>query len=237
MFANETLMNNFFFKLLSYFFNRKVFIENNFPDTECRTYENLDALRMQVDNTDSASLRFESILENDISQVNDGGANTSNDAAGHGFLFDIQHENYDIPRINNNNNSIHSVAQQKQCANYENDDIERKKFEFSHKNPTNKNELTDNALFNKFREAADIGAASYIQDTIDEQTNVDTSSDELSEGKLKDSNSVSCEDLLEFADEKPKGKERGIESDEVRLMIKVLGKTVNEIYKFIMKLL
>ncbi|XP_050073111.1 uncharacterized protein LOC126561207 [Anopheles maculipalpis] len=43
-------------------------------------------------------------------------------------------------------------------------------------------------------------------------------------GTLKKSmNFVSCEDLLEFA-EKPKGRARGLESDEVRIMSKVLGK-------------
>lgn len=43
-------------------------------------------------------------------------------------------------------------------------------------------------------------------------------------GELKKSiNYVSCEDLLEFA-EKPKGRARGLESDEVRIMSKVLGK-------------
>uniref|UniRef100_A0A182S620 Uncharacterized protein n=1 Tax=Anopheles maculatus TaxID=74869 RepID=A0A182S620_9DIPT len=43
-------------------------------------------------------------------------------------------------------------------------------------------------------------------------------------GALKKSmNFVSCEDLLEFA-EKPKGRARGLESDEVRIMSKVLGK-------------
>uniref|UniRef100_A0A182MQ75 Tyrosine-protein kinase PR2 n=1 Tax=Anopheles culicifacies TaxID=139723 RepID=A0A182MQ75_9DIPT len=39
----------------------------------------------------------------------------------------------------------------------------------------------------------------------------------------KSMNFVSCEDLLEFA-EKPKGRARGLESDEVRIMSKVLGK-------------
>uniref|UniRef100_A0A182PA13 non-specific protein-tyrosine kinase n=1 Tax=Anopheles epiroticus TaxID=199890 RepID=A0A182PA13_9DIPT len=44
------------------------------------------------------------------------------------------------------------------------------------------------------------------------------------DGELKKSmNFVSCEDLLEFA-EKPKGRARGLESDEVRIMSKVLGK-------------
>ncbi|XP_058836035.1 activated Cdc42 kinase-like isoform X3 [Topomyia yanbarensis] len=46
----------------------------------------------------------------------------------------------------------------------------------------------------------------------------------IAEGDLKKSiNYVSCEDLLEFA-EKPKGRVRGLESDEVRIMSKVLGK-------------
>lgn len=40
------------------------------------------------------------------------------------------------------------------------------------------------------------------------------------------SNSVSCEDLLEFSEKKPNGRERGAESDEVRIMIKVLGPKV-----------
>ncbi|XP_052840727.1 activated Cdc42 kinase-like isoform X2 [Drosophila gunungcola] len=42
--------------------------------------------------------------------------------------------------------------------------------------------------------------------------------------RLADSNSVSCEDLLEFSDKKPRGCERGVDSDEVRIMVKVLGK-------------
>lgn len=49
--------------------------------------------------------------------------------------------------------------------------------------------------------------------------------------QLKNSNSVSCEDLLEFSDKKPKGCERGVDSDEVRIMMKVLGKNVNKKYK------
>lgn len=44
------------------------------------------------------------------------------------------------------------------------------------------------------------------------------------------SNSVSCEDLLEFSEKKPNGRERGAESDEVRIMIKVLGPKVRESY-------
>uniref|UniRef100_A0A182IUJ2 non-specific protein-tyrosine kinase n=1 Tax=Anopheles atroparvus TaxID=41427 RepID=A0A182IUJ2_ANOAO len=52
----------------------------------------------------------------------------------------------------------------------------------------------------------------------------DLSQQRVDGGELKKSmNFVSCEDLLEFA-EKPKGRARGLESDEVRIMSKVLGK-------------
>lgn len=222
-------------KLKQYTSSWKKFIENNFADEECRTYENLDALRMQVDNTDSASLHFESILESDINQVSDLG---NSSGAGHSFLFDIQRDNYDIPR--NNDSPVPSGTA---MASYENtdvnNDIERRKRDFAHKYPNYaqaKNELTDNALFNKFRESADGCGASASDDkdeithrslTDDDDINADGSNDELSEGILKDSNSVSCEDLLEFANKKPKGKERGIESDEVRIMTKVLGINVS----------
>lgn len=208
---------------------------------------------MQVDNTDSASLHFESILESDINHVSDSNSNDNS-----GFLFDLHRENYDIPR---NSSRPQSTA----MASYENtnvnNDIERKKRDFSHKFPNYahpKNELTDNALFNKFRDAADGCSGSTSQqdskektphwpindttmdndeieveddeeeDEEEEDINADESNDELSEGKLRDSNSVSCEDLLEFADKKPKGKERGIDSDEVRIMTKVLGSNVSK---------
>lgn len=250
--------------------SRKKFIENNFADEECRTYENLDALRMQADNTDSASLHFESILEGDISQNNGGGGgigDNGTDSSGHHdmavagtstggsatagidhFLFDIQRDNYDIPR--NNTNPSPSIERS-----YENTDldfdIERKKREFPHRYANygqTKNELTDNALFNKFRDAADgctiVSSPSTadastpnhddIGDVDDDDEDDDVidanDDDQLTEGKLKDSNSVSCEDLLEFANKKPKGKERGIESDEVRIMTKVLGTNVSSRY-------
>lgn len=179
---------------------------------------------MQVDNIDTASLHFESILENDINQMPETSGNGRNE-----FLFEQQHENYDVPRVSND-----------AAASYENTDnrplfferIEREKMEFSQKNPTfsqSKNELADNVLFNKFRESAD--SSSHLTNDGNEATNQpineDESNDQSLDGKLKDSNSVSCEDLLEFADKKPKGKERGIESDEVRIMTKVLGPIVS----------
>lgn len=188
---------------------------------------------MQVDNTDSASLHFESILESDINKVGD----MSNDSIGHSFLFDA-HENYDIPRINANTGALNSSMASYENTNV-NNEIERKRREFAHKYPNYsqpKNELSDNALFNKFRESADecataSGETKDVHQSIDDDDiNVDEpNDDELCEGKLKDSNSVSCEDLLEFANKKPNGKERGIESDEVRIMTKVLGTNVSHL--------
>lgn len=43
------------------------------------------------------------------------------------------------------------------------------------------------------------------------------------------SDHVSVEDLLEFADQKPCGRQRGVESDEVRIMNKVLKQQVRAI--------
>lgn len=189
---------------------------------------------MQVDNMqDTASLDFESILENDINQIAD--VNSNDGSGGNGFLFDQTDENYDVPRGNNNDAP---------GAYYENTDHqrstffgrnEREKMEFLSKTPSfsqPKNELADNVLFNKFRESADNATQlneAAGQSTV--QSTNETTSDDNQNGKLKDSNSVSCEDLLEFADKKPKGKERGIESDEVRIMTKVLGTVVSYLKK------
>lgn len=211
----------------------KKFIENNFPDKEFRTYENIDTLRLQSDNTDSASLHFESILENDINKITD---MSGGDDSNHAFFFDMQRDNYDIPRINNNINE----------SGTQNIELERKKTEFLQKFPNYmqpKNELANNALFNKFRDSAEIDQAmsSSVVDHVDRSHNVGKQepidfaeledatddSEKMLERKLIDSNSVSCEDLLEFANKKPKGKERGIESDEVRIMTKVLGSVVS----------
>lgn len=190
-------------------------MENNFPESECRTYENVDALRMQVDNTDSASLHFESILESDIDP---------DECPTNGFSF--------------NGKCNASARPWSLSANYVNDEIVSDKDELPHRigqfGATPKNELNDNALFNKFREAADTTAiTSYGRATSGgtdvEQPNESNENNDLCESKLKDSNSVSCEDLLEFANEKPKGKDRGIESDEVRIMTKMFGAAVSNL--------
>ncbi|XP_008194423.1 activated Cdc42 kinase-like isoform X2 [Tribolium castaneum] len=49
----------------------------------------------------------------------------------------------------------------------------------------------------------------------------------VDEEKLS-SHHVSCEDLLKFANTKPSSRARGIDSDEVRIMLKVLGKDVSK---------
>lgn len=47
------------------------------------------------------------------------------------------------------------------------------------------------------------------------------------------SHHVSCEDLLKFANTKPSSRTRGNDSDEVRIMSKVLGKDVSKLLIFI----
>ncbi|XP_055839977.1 activated Cdc42 kinase-like isoform X3 [Episyrphus balteatus] len=102
------------------------------------------------------------------------------------------------------------------------------------------NELAGHALFNKIRESVDMAMnrsqtsdgsrhssrpGSKQEGVVIESSNEIEEEDASPQGALvKDSNSVSCEDLLEFSDKKPKGCERGVDSDEVRIMMKVLGK-------------
>lgn len=123
----------------------------------------------------------------------------------------------------------------------------------SKNNLTADNELAGNALFKKVRESVDLAmdkklpctttaassggssgsnkvhkvtrASSIATTTTRPQT--ETEYFAAATARLKDSNSVSCEDLLEFSDKKPKGCERGVDSDEVRIMVKVLGKNVS----------
>lgn len=209
----------------------KKFIENNFPDTSYRTYENLDSLRAQMDSIDSASLHFESILEND-------GEASQRDSTANGFGFELRNtDNYDVPRT-----SVEMRSSMRRLS----ADIERKKLAFSQKYPNYsqpRNELSDNVLFLKFRESSEGGplhpdaqpqlASSQPPIDFGQLGNASEEGDAMPERKLQDSNSVSCEDLLEFADKKPKGKERGIESDEVRIMTKVLGSVVSTKKKFL----
>ncbi|XP_055921473.1 activated Cdc42 kinase-like, partial [Eupeodes corollae] len=103
------------------------------------------------------------------------------------------------------------------------------------------NELAGHALFNKIRESVDMAmnrsqtsdgsrhssrpGSKHESVVLESSNEVGQEEDASPQGALvKDSNSVSCEDLLEFSDKKPKGCERGVDSDEVRIMMKVLGK-------------
>ncbi|XP_067631079.1 activated Cdc42 kinase-like [Eurosta solidaginis] len=110
------------------------------------------------------------------------------------------------------------------------------------------NELAGNALFKKVRESVDLAMDKKPSSANNNSGNVITSQTlkrtasaatgtrpqteseyfAAATARLKDSNSVSCEDLLEFSDKKPKGCERGVDSDEVRIMVKVLGKDIVE---------
>lgn len=216
--------------------NRKYTISTSSGDfnNEFRTYENLDTIRSHLD-MDSASLHFESILESHLDD------RASPDVA-NGFVFD----NYDVPRVRNRH-SISAIAEIKRPASfdYRNSDFERRRLEFAEKYPNYvqpRNELASNALFIKYKTHTDRNDNSIALrnstsgiDGLNNNQSIDSDSlddvneedEQILERKLKDSNSVSCEDLLEFSDKKPKGKERGTESDEVRIMSKVLGTVVS----------
>lgn len=199
--------------------NDKYYYAKKFAN-DSRSYANIDSLGYEVDCTDSASLDFESILENDVNKIGE----MSSPEVLNGFVFEIQKEHF---------------AKDDGSDEVINLDIERKKFEFSRKYPKYvqpKNELADNVLFNKIKDQVEsvinvgsvdvVGCSSKGNGIVDLED--DKGDDEsLLERRLNDSNAVSCEDLLEFSDKKPEGRERGVESDEVRIMTKVLGAVVS----------
>lgn len=190
-------------------------MDNNFTEGECRTYENLDALRLQVDNTDSASLHFESILENDTEP-------DDVECTAKGFSFGAQRG------ISSHQGPVQRPPPD---ANYQNDAM-LNRADFSHKfsafGAMPKNELIDNALFNKFREAADTAATtSDGRESTSHSLALNKPNDLLCDAKLTDSSSGNCDDLLEFADKEAAAKDRGTDSDEVRIMTKILGAAVS----------
>lgn len=100
------------------------------------------------------------------------------------------------------------------------------------------NELAGNALFKKVRASVNMamnrssvdgsdGVKNGTTATAPQKPQTEAEYFAASAARLADSNSVSCEDLLEFSDKKPRGCERGVDSDEVRIMVKVLGKDVS----------
>lgn len=210
-------------------YSQKSFIENNFPDSSARyslidfnqhrTYENIEAFQKRfscVDEADTASLHFESILEND-----DHLTNISDDMVDGFCVF----ESNKVPSTSNEP-PIKKPERKSLTKHVSVNGIESKKLEFSQKYPKYKmprNELASNALFNKIKESVENAA------TV-EECEVELEVSEI--GELKKSiNHVSCEDLLDFSEKKPKGRERGAESDEVRIMTKMFGSKVSRALK------
>lgn len=204
----------------------KSFIENNFPSSQMRhslielnghrTYENLEAFQKRfscVDEGDTASLHFESILEND-DNVDD----MMSDDMVDGFCVFETGSSSKAPSTSNEP-PLKKPERKSLTKPVPATVIESKKLEFSQKYPKYKmprNELASNALFNKIKESVE--NASMVDECEVELAVTDGECD------LKKSiNHVSCEDLLDFSEKKPKGRERGIESDEVRIMTKMFG--------------
>lgn len=211
----------------------KDFIENNFPSTPLgnsfielsgqRIYENLEAFQERYANHaegDTASLHFESILESDESFGKN--APIPDDMVDGFCVFEA--ESSKIPSTSNGiTHSLKKPENVPAIKNVPSPIIESKKLEFSQKYPKYKmprNELASNALFNKIKESVEMAA-------LEDVCEIELETNDANETDLKKSiNHVSCEDLLDFSENKPKGRERGAESDEVRIMTKVLGKQV-----------
>ncbi|XP_055704547.1 activated Cdc42 kinase-like isoform X2 [Phlebotomus papatasi] len=186
-------------------------------------HESINMFACDSPNADTASLHFESILESEINKV---GEMSSPDVVDGFSCFEIQKDTYD----KYSSTFEGGIGSDSELRNL---DMERKKSDFSGRF-VQKNELADNALFNRVRESVNsaTSAPRLAPKAMPESSESYTTSDEeqmmMGESQLlqEASNSVSCEDLLEFSERKPKGRERGAESDEVRIMIKVLGKKI-----------
>jgi len=235
----------------------KDFIENNFPSTsfqdlrmpsvsvtnEARTYQNIEDFQKRFsshEQSDTASLHFESILE-DENVVND--VQISDDMVDGFGLFESENSGNNSKAnsrnncasrvINNHCNSSSSFPfkrVERKPFSVSTSSIESKKNEFSQKFPKYKmpkNELASNALFNKIKESVEM-AANTDECEIELEMENQNNSGGNSPCELKRSiNHVSCEDLLDFSDKKPLGPERGLESDEVRIIRKMFGNKVS----------
>jgi hypothetical protein len=238
----------------------KDFIENNFPSasarsfhnlsngkSDTRTYQNIEDFQKRFschDQSDTASLHFESILEDESS------VKISDDMVdGFGVFETDNNKSTLIPSLNTNCSNSNSSDSKKVPASNSSSfpfirvekkspatstssllstvAIEAKKNEFSQKFPKYKmprNELASNALFNKIKESVEMAAAMEDECEIE----LETENHHHNVGELKRSiNHVSCEDLLDFSDKKPLGIERGDESDEVRIIRKMFGSKVS----------
>ncbi|XP_032306966.1 activated Cdc42 kinase-like isoform X2 [Drosophila ananassae] len=213
------------------------------------TYQNLDKLTPAdaAGLTDTASLQFESILESDSSKE---GILQSPDVTDGFYNFSIQKEHYNkskeadqIPDDELRNLDIESSRKTatpvSTCSAVESEDTqppaEVAPDAASRRYSSADNELSGNALFKKVRASVNMamsrnsigGETSLVSQPVGGASAKPQTEAEYfaaTAARLADSNSVSCEDLLEFSDKKPKGCERGVDSDEVRIMVKVLGK-------------
>jgi hypothetical protein len=202
----------------------KAFIENNFP-YDTRTYQNIEDFQKRFsshDEADTASLHFESILEDESA------AKISDDMVDGCFgLYEGDKSNQapalpstsSTSTLSSGNNAVPFKSSDKKFLS---SSIESKKQEFSQKYPKYKmprNELASNALFNKIKESVEMAAMA------DGECEVELDTEEKQCELKKSINHVSCEDLLDFS-VIPKGPQRGSESDEVRIMIKHFGTKV-----------
>lgn len=221
--------------------NRNPHMDGNFPRCASKSeakagppavlYENMQPLsvaerRKLLDSSDSASLHFEFILEDSCHQAD---AMTSPEV-NKGFIFDIQKDNQlyrqkaaaaaataatDVPDEYRN---LDNIAQfyPKRLRPDKSDQVHL----FSH-------EFTESGSVAKALICADVVDGGGPDTGAEAASAAPEASADRPTSALQHSNSVSCEDLLEFSDQKPKGRERGVESDEVRIMTKVLGTTVS----------
>ncbi|XP_055531298.1 activated Cdc42 kinase-like isoform X4 [Wyeomyia smithii] len=188
------------------------------------TYENLDIIQThQLNNShhlnvDTASLHCESILENDADKVADHSSPSTSIDVVDSFtsaLYDIESKK-SIKLVEDVLRNVDVVDTKT---------VDKKSILRSPPPPAGPAPTLNAALAESYQStrAAPPPPPSAVPDE-DDVDGLPTSPASVAEGDLKKSiNYVSCEDLLEFA-EKPKGRARGLESDEVRIMSKVLGK-------------
>ncbi|XP_055374103.1 activated Cdc42 kinase-like isoform X2 [Condylostylus longicornis] len=202
---------------------------NNSNNNHKNIYANLDNLQvnLKANNTDSASLNFESALEQSFDQDD---ILSSPDVTDSFCPFLIQKE--ESKKINFNSSKISGLYVNEdelrnldfdQSNNIQDNMVHGKTHTAPVNNGINKNDVPSNQNEEEDR-------STYAKNAMESKDEVDSYIDRNELYLSKDrnfNNSVSCEDLLEFANRKPKGCERGTDSDEVRIMLKVLGKEVS----------
>uniref|UniRef100_A0A8D8BGZ9 Tyrosine-protein kinase PR2 n=1 Tax=Culex pipiens TaxID=7175 RepID=A0A8D8BGZ9_CULPI len=200
------------------------------------TYENLDIYQTTLNNVDTASLHCESILEGDSDKV----ADLSSPASSIDVVDSFTSALYDIEAASSTK-ATKLVEDILRNVDLEDTKTIEKNLLRSPPPPAGPAPTLSAAIVESLTSSSSrpapppppvIVATSPLTPTLghDEPDGgasggpPSTPGSVVEAGELKKSiNYVSCEDLLEFA-EKPKGRARGLESDEVRIMSKVLGK-------------